>query len=192
MYESIRPGQVGAVGDVIGNIRLKHSAPELPIRWEYDLGEFFRFGAHVEDGFHPYHKDYLGILPVGMLMNRNDFQTNYGWKYQDLRAPDKTYQPEMSQTFSNFDNLRATVINSTRTGIQFRKLPNGYAPKEGDVSRGGQVPRITDLAAGDFTLDQTSVVTARQPNQIPVDTDGRPRVYQTFRHGKGSFGEKRR
>lgn len=190
MYEIFSPGVVGPVGDVLVNTRLKHSAPDLPIRWENTLNQMQRLGANVQNG---YPKNYQGngfltdILPLGQLMNHNTFKTKYGWTYQDVRAPDKTYQPEMSQTFGSFDNLRASIINRTRTGIQFNKLPHGYGPAPGDVPRGGAVPRITDIAAGDFTLEQdgyNSVVTRNMSTPINASS-GMPKP-------QGRFGQSRR
>lgn len=48
----IQPGSVGSVGDVHVTPRLKHSAPELPIRWSrtYSGEGALQAGSNVQDG----------------------------------------------------------------------------------------------------------------------------------------------
>lgn len=48
----IQPGSVGSVGDVHVTPRLKHSCPELPIRWSrtYSGEGALQAGSNVQDG----------------------------------------------------------------------------------------------------------------------------------------------
>jgi hypothetical protein len=151
---------VGSVGDVLGQVRLKHSAPDLPLRFEYTPTEVKHFGSNVQNG------DMLNYEGNGFYKINDsnwgggrDFKTAIGWKHQDLRAPDKRNEPTLSFSFSSFDNLQHKIFESRRTGDKFLPAPNGYSPQENSQPRGGLVPIVTAIAGGDFTPQPNSVVT---------------------------------
>jgi hypothetical protein len=157
----ISPGNVGSVGDVLTQTMLKTSMPDLPPRNLLTAKEMERLGSIVQDGQSGYYK-YSGCpRVVDREMVNLDRHTPYGWVHQDLRAPDKAYETAVSFSFSNFDNQRATIYNARRTGDYFLPLPGGYQLQPGQEPRGGLTPRITDLAAGDFTPGQGTIVTNR-------------------------------
>lgn len=48
----------------------------------------------------------------------------------------------------------ATTYEARRSGANFLPLPGGYSLSPGEISRGGQVPRVTDVVPGDVPLVQ--------------------------------------
>lgn len=165
-YEQCRPGVVGSVGDVIGGVRLKHSAPDLPIRQLNSPNDQNRMGSAVQDGQKKNywgstssHVDYQSAYQTPRRFTAQNFFT-----YQDVRAPDKRYEPTLSQSFSIYDDQRASIMQATKTGIAFSRLPGSYTPTPGVALRGGNTPRITDITGGDFVPRPDSVVTNRNIN----------------------------
>lgn len=149
---TISPGVVGSVGDVISGVRLKQSNPDMPMRYEKEFSgrEAAITGSNVQDGF-SYSYSSGGGPPRTLefsLASRGypnrGFKTVHGWRYQDLRAPDTTLEPVMGST-GRYDwyNKIATVYEAKRTGDLFLPLPGPYGPT--NMTRGSQVPRITDV-----------------------------------------------
>ena len=169
-YERCSPGVVGSVGDVLGQVRLKHSAPDLPLRFEYSPEQVEHHGSNVQNG------DMLNYEGNGYYKINDsnwgggrDMKTAIGWRHQDLRAPDKRYEPTASFSFSSFDNLQHKVFEARRTGDKFLPVTNGYAPEAGSVPRGGLVPIVNAIAGGDFTPQPNSVVTNPVTTYNPTD-----------------------
>lgn len=151
MIEVAHPGPVGPVGDVLAQIKLKTSMPDIARRNLLNVQEQKETGSFVQDGLG---SNYIfGGAPaiISKKIHSLSRKTKYGWTHQDLRAPDKRYEPTMSQSFSSFDNLQFKIYDAKRTGDMFLPIPGEYALPPGAVPRGGATPRITDLAAGDFT-----------------------------------------
>lgn len=165
-YEECRPGPVGSVGDVNAGVRLKQSAPDLPIRQLNTPNEQNRIGSAVQDGAQKNYWSARGseVDYQSAYQKPRRFTAQNFFTYQDVRAPDKRYEPTLSQSFSLFDNQRASIIQATKTGIAFSRLPGGYAPTPGVALRGGNTPRVTDITGGDFVPRPDSVVTNRNIN----------------------------
>lgn len=148
----IQPGNVGPVGDVLTQERIKQSSPDFPFAYTPTFStanNVFR-GSNVQNGS-------IGSFTSGGLGaeteeaawdGRRDFRTAVGWFHQDISAPDKLVTPVLdAQPSYSWRNRVATVIKARVSGQAFLPLPGGYAPEPGSVARGGQVPRITDVAA---------------------------------------------
>lgn len=140
--DSIRPGPVGSVGDVLGTIRLKHSTPDMSLR---KIKLPTSYGSNVTDG------QYLNYASKGGPPRVNDsnwqsgrqFKTSHGWVVEDLRAEDRLHEPFLgSGPQYSWRNKIATVYNARRTGEQFLPLPGGYNPSPGEIERGSIVPEI--------------------------------------------------
>lgn len=159
MIEFLSPGAVGSVGDALGQVQLKTSCPEQPIRNSFSAAQNVMHGSNVQDGqdanFIRYGQPYV----IDKKLVNLSIKTPYGWTTQDVRASDKRYEPTLSQTFSSFEGLAARTYNARLTGNLFLPLPGAYEAGPNQIPRGGLTPRITDLAAGDFTPGQGSVVT---------------------------------
>jgi hypothetical protein len=159
----IQPGVVGSVGDVLGQVRYKHSAPDLPLRFDPHFAgknEIF-LGANVSDG------QKVGYCSGGgpaRLLDSNwesarSFRKCEGWLIQDLRAPDDRVEPFVGSTFDySWRNKIATVYEAKRTGENFLPLPGGYQLEPGEQARGGSGPRVTDITPGELTPGGESVV----------------------------------
>lgn len=152
-YSRISPGVVGSVGDVNVTPRLKHSYPNLPIRWDpYFHGKNSVFlGSNVSDGTK------VGYVSSGGPARtidsnwggRRNFKVRNGWIIQDMRAPDKLHEPQLGSTPSySYNNKIATNYEAKRTGDKFLPLPGPYIPSRGEITRGGAYPFTRDLDPG--------------------------------------------
>lgn len=154
----ISPGKVGSVGDVLGSVRLKQSAPDMAMRYEkstYGKNES-RLGSNVQDGFSQSYTSGGGpSRTLDSRWTRRSFKTNHGWVHQDLRAPDKLLGERMGST-GRYDwyNRVANIYEAKRTGDMFLPLPGPYGPKS--MTRGSQAPRI--IALDQPTLAQPAAV----------------------------------
>ena len=168
----ISPGVVGSVGDVVQNIRLKQSAPDLAPRWEYKKSQLQQKGSGIGDGSVP--NNYTGAP------SSNTFMTDYynspyeeyvvGTNTQDLRPNDLAATTrELGAPQFGWRSTQAVTAKARVMGEKFLPLPNGY-PRSG-ISRGPE-PRSTflvDTTVGgkggmDFTNPQVSNV---QPQLNP-------------------------
>lgn len=152
----ISPGVVGTVGDVLGSVRLKQSTPDMAMRFDSDFygTNEERLGSNVQDGF-SYSFTSGGGPPTslqGSFATRG-YKTNHGWRYQDLRAPDKNTEPLMGSTGRyNWYNKIANVYEAKRTGDLFLPLPGPFQPTS--MTRGSQYPVITDILAAEDNFTQ--------------------------------------
>lgn len=147
----ISPGVVGPVGDVLAQIRIKQSHPDMPFAWDRTFGAHNekRRGSNVQNGtISSYNSRGLGAEVVESGWDyRGSQKTAIGWIHQDISAPDKLVTPVMdAQPSYSWRNRVATVMKARVSGEAFLPLPGGYAPEAGSVARGGQTPRITDVA----------------------------------------------
>ncbi len=158
----ISPGPVASVGDVNMTCKLKHSTPDSEIRFApmFQEGKSKRFGNNVQDG------------DVGGKQARTyednwasdrGFNNQVGWFYQDLRVPDKRYEPVNNGIpMYSWYNKVATMYDARRTGELFLPLPGEYQLAPGEIPRGGQVVRnVGDLTDGG-TVDPKSLKNAAE------------------------------
>lgn len=142
----ISPGEVGSVGDVLGSVRLKHSAPELAIRWE--PGTVGKAEERLGSGVC---RDHPRVYDSNWESGRS-FKVDEGWVIQDLRAPDTLVEPYVGSTFDySWRNKIATVYEAQRGGEYFLTKPGPYQQSPGEINRGGSVPRVTDIEPGDLS-----------------------------------------
>ena len=135
--EMALPGMVGSVGDTMNSIRLAQSAPEMPLRFDAQFFDRPDNGSILTP--QPYTYD------SAWNMGRHE-QTAYGMMQQDLRAPDKLHEPTLGVVPQyQFRNKIATVYQAKRTGNKFLPLPGAYSIAQGEMVRGGQVVRTTDI-----------------------------------------------
>lgn len=163
----IQPGLVGPVGDVHCQPRLKHSCPELPIRWEVEFtADQPRLGDLLSDG-QPNGNHQVGDTNWAM---ERQFRTGYGWKYEEAIHEDALVQPYVGTTLDyDWRNKIATVYDSMRTGENFLPIPGPYQLAPGEISRGGQQVRVTDVIPGDEVAGGSVVVQGlNQPDNIGV------------------------
>ena len=134
--ETARPGSIGSVGDTLVCSHLATSYPDAPIRfsenyYRNDLGSGVTLQPYVYDS--------------SWNMGRGE-NTAYGMMQQDLRAPDRLHEPTLGSVPQyQFRNKIATVYQAKRTGNKFLPLPGPYVPALGEMVRGGQVVRTTDI-----------------------------------------------
>lgn len=164
-YEYISPGWVGSVGDVLVTPRMKQSSPDLPTRYEAwaSGGNAPFLGSNVQDGQHIGYDN--GGGPARLLdsnwSGQRSFKTRRGYYMQDLRPADKLVEPYVSSLGDySWRNKVATTYDALRTGENFLPLPGQYRLAPGEVPRGGNVPRVTDVNFGDTAANslQSSAV----------------------------------
>lgn len=150
--EVLSPGVVGSVGDTLLSVRLKHSAPDLPLRFDtMTVGpKEKRLGSNVQDGDL---KSFDSKGGPARTLDSNwlgrERRLAHGFKYQDLRAPDKRFEPiHMGAPGYEFDNRIATMYDIRRPGDQFLPLPGPYQITPGEVPRGGAAPRLFATESG--------------------------------------------
>jgi hypothetical protein len=195
----IQPGVVGSVGDVNCQVRYKHSAPDLPLRFDPHFrgkNEVF-LGSNIQDG------GMVGYcsggaqarLVDGNWGGRRGFKTARGWKFEDARAPDDLVEPYVGTTLDySWRNKIATVYDTKRTGSNFLPLPMGYQPSPGEISRGSSV-RVTDVVPGDLqpgALGDSVVVQGLEDQQrsrgFPMPVVSRPMNSNPSNAGRASLG----
>lgn len=154
-------GPVHSVGDSITGIRLKHSYPDLPLRWEkaYSGKNSDLMGDNNTDGFKEGH--FSGGYGDPYVKTSNwpvfrEFKTGVGWVQHDLRPPDKLHEPLLSSTPNAKWDLRvANTYNIYRPGFHFLPLPYGYVPSPGEIPRGGMVPEVTAVVSPENDVIET-------------------------------------
>lgn len=157
-HSRIQPGKVGSVGDVNCSPRFRSSTPGMRLRFDpYFSGKNeIDLGSNVQDG------GQVGYSSGGAQARlvdsnwggRRSFKVRNGWIMQDLRQPDDLVTPYLSTTGDyEWQNKIATNIEARRTGSQFLPLPGGYEQQKGQIGRGGNGPRVTDVAGGDLIPD---------------------------------------
>jgi len=140
----ISPGVVGPVGDVNMITRLAQSAPEMPMRFDSDMMmNESKYGSNVQDGNTKSFDSHGGSarLVDKKWTGQRDFKIQHGWKYQDIRAPDRSVQPlNVGTPGYGWYNRLATVYKAHVSGDKFLPLPGKYESQ--GVPRGGTVPRV--------------------------------------------------
>jgi hypothetical protein len=170
----ISPGPVSSIGDVLQNVRLKQSAPELPMRFLYNDYELEHRGQNVQDGqwFNFTSGGYAAKTVVRDSYNA-PYETNQiGISTQELRPTNLASSTRVAaRPQDSWKSQAGQTMLSKTTGIDFRPLPHGY-PNTG-VSRGPQPRR-------NFVGEDPNYQPGRSPAPVrapPKDVDpetGRP------------------
>lgn len=152
---SIRPGPVGSVGDVNNQVRLKHSAPDLPLRYakQFSGKNEERSGSNVTDGmWYGYtSKGYAARTIEEPLGYRPGFKTAVGWIKEDVRQLDTTREPKLGSLGDfKWQSQVASVKRAKVTGDLFLPLPGGYSKAllGSQIPRGSQIPIIRAESEG--------------------------------------------
>lgn len=141
MFETISPGNVGSVGDVLSGIRIKQSDPDMVPKY-IDGGSIW--GSNVGDGDKKAWS-HLGVGGARVDQKSKKVRWNNNFQWQDLRAPDVLHEPYLAAIPQySWDNKVAQVYNAKRTGNLFLPIPGPYVLSEGEVPRGGSEVRLTD------------------------------------------------
>jgi len=156
-HSRIQPGSVGSVGDVNLTPRLKHSYPNLPLRFDKNFaGKKERYlGSNVQNGTQKSFES--GGGPARTVDSnwggRRQFKTRQGYIFQDVKAPDTTDEPLLGVTPQySYRNKVATTIEAKRTGTNFLPLPGAYFPTPTQTVRSGSYPRVTDIVPGSVSV----------------------------------------
>lgn len=161
--EVIHPGNVGSVGDVIASVRLKQSAPDMKMRYDPEFSGVAEtlHGSNVQDGYT--YSFTSGGGPARTLdsrWERKSFKTQHGWRFQDMRMPDKSMDPVVGSTGrGSWYNKIATIYEAKVTGNNFLPLPGAFGPNA--MTRGSQIPRV-------IAVDQPVMpdLTDKEPQEV--------------------------
>lgn len=149
----ISPGVQGSVGDTLLGVRLRQSAPDMPMRWAKNFSganEVF-LGSNISDGQSVGYDSGGGPARLydSSWGSGRQFRTSVGWRVEDITAPDKNVEPFMSSLGDyTWRNKVATVYEALRTGENFLPVPGPFRPGDGEIPRAPSV-RVTDVIGGD-------------------------------------------
>lgn len=165
----IHPGPVGPVGDVLCQTRLKHSNPDMALRWEYwnsGVNEIF-LGSNVQDG---YKRSYVSAGGSARTIERGKRRmvTRKGIRVQDININTNMMEPKVG-SLGDYDwrNKQATVYESNRTGFKFLPLPYGYELPYGQIPRAGGL-----VSRGVTAVPPYNPIFGQKPGQPPITGGG--------------------
>lgn len=75
-------------------------------------------------------------------------------------------------------NIVANTFDAKRTGDKFLPLPGPFALKAGQIPRGGNFPRVTDIIPGDVTVEAAQLqpivgtTAAKSVTNFPIVANG--------------------
>jgi len=191
-YDSIRPGSVGSVGDCLITERLKSSLPG-DFRWKSDYfgKNESLYGSNVRNG---YQRSFTsGGGPSKTIDSnwggRRNFKVRHGWIMQDLVAPDTSVTSQLNPLPQYSWRNKIAQVNHARTTGDLFPIPRGGLIQGGGTPRGGQVPRVTDVVAGDTSLLESepgvNASTGSESTYRPSTSQG---VNPNFKPHFSSFG----
>lgn len=170
-YDSIRPGIVGSVGETSLQVKLKHSNPDMPLRFSktFSKDKLKYLGSNVQNGdsrsFTSHGKQAKTYDGYYNLEGRR-FKTKRGFKITDIRPEDRTVEPIMASLYDySWKNKMAKTILAKTTGSRFTPLPGPYQLQPGAVPRGAQVPSVVE--AENPIAD---IVSGRNIENYPIPT----------------------
>lgn len=140
--DSIRPGPVGTVGDVLTSVRIKQSYPDADFAWskKFNPKNSMLRGSNVQDGRWVSFSDagYNAQVKKKRLNKNGSFRTATGFVFQNIIPEARAMQPKLlDQPGQGWKNQAAEIMQ--RKGDIFTTLPGGYGPII--PTRGGQFPR---------------------------------------------------
>ena len=174
LNDYISPGNVGSVGDVLMDVRLKQSAPDMDMRYlnlTHGKNES-RFGSNVQNGTLTNFFNFGPATAIDHNWNINRGKKyKIGFKFENLQPPDKTPSMQTMQgalpQFS-WHTTTSNVYRALHSGSMFLPAPGPFQPGPGEIPRGGNVPSIVQSAT------QPNAPTAQQPSW---DTGGSQPIF---------------
>lgn len=141
-------GPVGQLGGTLQASRLKHSQPDLPIRWDpfTDGNRECRFGSNVQDGnMHSYEGGFVPrLLDHNWELDRTRTD-KVGYVFQNLEEEDmRPSSIAMTGPVPQYA-WRTQVANTYKSLAQndaFLPVPGPYVPDPSAIPRGGLVPQL--------------------------------------------------
>lgn len=142
MDNYIAPGAVNSVGDVNLQVKLKHSCPDLPLRFS----ETFSHGNLVRDGSREIHAPLGTSIRDKRWTGRYKRKIAHGWLFQNLRPEDCLAETTVAGIPQySWLNKIATVEGAKVTGEKFLPVPGPYRAGPDAVPRGGSVIRTVAI-----------------------------------------------
>lgn len=143
----ISPGPVASIGDVLQNVRLKQSAPELAMRWEFNDKQLQNRGNNVQDGlYESFSNDGLNAIAVIRDVYSDGYETKaVGDRMQNIVPSGLSMAPRILGRPQDSWKHQTAVLR--RPPVMPLALPGGY-PREG-ATRGPQLTH-TLVQGGDY------------------------------------------
>jgi len=152
LNDYISPGNVGSVGDVLMDVRLKQSAPDMDMRYlslTHGKNES-RFGSNVQNGTLTNFFNFGPATAIDHNWNINRGKKyKIGFKFQNLQPPDKTpsmQTMEGGQPQFSWHTTTSNVYRALHSGSMFLPAPGNYWLQPGQLPRGGNVPTVVQTA----------------------------------------------
>lgn len=156
MNSYISPGPTAQIGDVLPNVKLKHSAPELPLRYLMNDNQMEERGGNIQDG--QWYSESTGGLGAKTIVQdfyhsstesiSRGFLDTQGM-FGTCSANDDEPVRIINRPLERWKLTQATITNALSTGSEFTPLPNGYVPS--GVPRGPQ-PQSSFIAGADYVV----------------------------------------
>lgn len=137
--------EVGPIGDVHQIVKLKHSCPEMPLRFDQTFSTA-RVGQNIQDGDSPsFNTGWCNAKTQILAFDRPSNNTiSGGFTVENIIPEDREVIADTIPLPSyNWQNLMAQTFKAQVTGNAFLPLPGGFKPEVGAVPRGGAVPQIS-------------------------------------------------
>jgi hypothetical protein len=152
LNDYISPGNVGSVGDVLMDVRLRQSTPDMDARYmKFTHGlNGIRLGSNVQNGMIPNYFGYGFARTVDHNWNVNRKKKyKIGFKFSNHQPPDKTPSMQVYQGGTpkySWLNTTSNVYRALHTGSMFLPAPGEFRPDPNTVPRGGSIPSIVGEA----------------------------------------------
>lgn len=164
--DSIRPGPVGSVGDVNLQVKLKHSAPYLPNRYDkaFSGKNEVWSGSNISDGqWTGYTSGGRGAVTLTQpLPARVGFKTPVGYVIENVVPQDRSRIVKTVPLGQySWETETARIYKAKTTGEQFLPLPMGY--NKTTLPRGSQFPVIVAESTGTGTVLPAAEVEITDP-----------------------------
>lgn len=170
IFRSFSAGMVGSLGDTINRVRGRSSAPDMPIVWNpITAGDKVnRYSTKLQDGDEYTALNSANVYDGGhgrLNSSRWDrgvhnFKVENGRSFRDIIPPDRRTEPLMNGLPKYTYRLQLSrLANAKVYGQKFLPAPGRYDLPPGDITRGGNYPRITDQQInGDATMYSNGLI----------------------------------
>ena len=152
-FRRFNAGPQHSLGETINRVRLRSSAPDLPMVWSQDTSgdKVLRKSNYIQDGDVNMFQGKYGHGMHGRMSDTrwdrpvHSFKFQYGRRFRDIIPPDKSTDVTMRGLPKfTYRHQIARVYNVKHYGEKFLPLPGPYECPKGQIPRGGNYPRITD------------------------------------------------
>lgn len=148
-----RPGREGPVGVVDTQPQLAKSTPSFPVRWDPTFYNNYTLGSNIQDGDTRGYTD--GGWEARIVEDSPWLRSHIGHQKQEwdvgsfINNDQETWTKGSLEPFSDFTFRVSRLYAAKMTGQMFLPLPGQFMLAPGQIPRGGNALRVTDIIPGD-------------------------------------------